>query len=89
MAVRTDAETPRTGTTGASGRRRAGFLVAVAAWNVYVWVTRAVNLAGDPVDRSTGYLVAHGAVFGISLVLAVAVGVIGVRMWRETSPGPS
>lgn len=46
-----------------------------------MWVGRVIIMAGD--DHSAGFLAVHGALAGISLVLAVPVAVIGWRMWRS------
>ena len=51
-----------------------------AAWTAIVWVGRLVIMAGD--DHSARFLAVHGALAGISLLLAVPVAAIGWRMWR-------
>ena len=45
-----------------------------------MWTGRLVIMAGD--DHSAGFLAVHGALAGISLLLAIPVAVIGWRMWR-------
>lgn len=69
--------------TAARHRRRGLFLLAVAAWNVWLWVTRTWNLIEDPTPRTTAFVVVHAILYGVSFLLAVAVGVLGWRMWRE------
>ena len=61
-------------------RRAAGVLLAAAAWTLFVWLTRINNVLGD--DRSTGFKVVHLVLAGISVVLGLAVGWIGLRAWR-------
>jgi hypothetical protein len=54
--------------------RRIGWIVlAAAAWTVYVWVTRIVNL--DDVDAASTVVWAR---IGLSLAFAAALAVIGV-----------
>jgi hypothetical protein len=55
-------------------------LLLAAAWTAFIWIVRLVNMAGE--DRSAGFLAVHGALAGISLLLAVPVAVIGWRLWR-------
>jgi hypothetical protein len=57
-------------------------LLAAAAWTWLIWVTRLVNMAGE--DRSTGFLAVHGAIAGISMLLAIPVGWVGLRMVRRS-----
>jgi hypothetical protein len=62
--------------------RTAGLLLLTAAvWTWLVWITRLVNMAGE--DRSAGFVAVHGALAGISMLLAVPVAWIGVRMLRR------
>ena len=70
-------------TTPSAHRRRAVFLGAVALWNLWLWVTRIQNLLQDPTPRTTGFVVVHAVLYGASILLALAVGRLGWRMWRE------
>ena len=68
-------------------RRHAVWILALAAWNVLIWVTFARNLAeahsaGE--DRPVGYWVAHTALIVVNLVVAAALLRFGVRAWRGT-----
>lgn len=67
--------------------RRGLLLLAVAAWNVWLWATRTWNLIEDPTPRTTGFVVVHAVLYGVSFLMAVAVGVLGWRMWREGRSG--
>ncbi len=58
--------------------------MVAAAWTVFVWVNRLVNLAGD--DRSTAFIAVHAVLALISLALAVPVGVVGWRLARGARP---
>ncbi|MGH8984802.1 MAG: SCO4848 family membrane protein [Acidimicrobiia bacterium] len=62
-------------------RRAAGVLLAAAAWTLFVWLTRINNVLGD--DRSTSFKVVHLVLAGVSVVLGVAVGWIGLRAWLD------
>lgn len=64
-------------------RRWGRYLLLAAAWNVWLWVTRAWNLANDPTPRTTGFVVVHAVLYTVSFGVAIAVGVIGWRLWRE------
>lgn len=81
MAVTEHADTASVPMT--THRRRGLVLLAVAAWNVWLWVTRIRNLVGDADDFSAAFVGAHAVLYGVSLLLAGAVAVIGWRMWRE------
>lgn len=72
-------------------RRRGMILVAIAAWNVWVWGTRIANILRDAADFSTGFVGVHLALYGGSLALAGVLAVLGLRMWREARgpAGPS
>lgn len=63
-------------------RRRAWLLLAAAAWTAWVWLTRLGIVLND--DNSTGFRVVHGVLIVVSLGFAAALGVVGVRMLRET-----
>lgn len=64
-------------------RRRGLVLLAVAAWNVWVWGTRIRNLVTDTGDVSTAFVGVHAVLYGVSLLIAAVVAVIGWRQWRE------
>ena len=58
-------------------------LIATALWNLLVWPQFLRRIARDPrahdsAGRATSFLRAHAVLSGVSLVLAVAVGVLGV-----------
>lgn len=57
-------------------RKIAGFLVALAAFMIFEWISLGFNLAdGHP----TAFYVVHGVLIAVNLVLAVVLGVIGLR----------
>ncbi|SFI11804.1 hypothetical protein SAMN05216275_101224 [Streptosporangium canum] len=57
-------------------RKIAGFLVALAAFMIFEWISLGFNLAdGHP----TAFYVVHGILIAVNLVLAVVLGVIGLR----------
>lgn len=64
-------------------RIRAWVLLAFAAWNLWVWGTRAVNMVGERTEWSVGFVVVHLLLFGGGLAAATVLGVVGWRMRRE------
>ncbi|MFI7056023.1 SCO4848 family membrane protein [Streptosporangium canum] len=57
-------------------RKIAGFLVALAAFMIFEWISLGFNLAdGHP----TAFYVVHGILIAVNLVLAVVLGMIGLR----------
>lgn len=68
-------------------RKHAVLLLALAAWNVFIWLTFAKNLAAAHAageDRPTGYWVAHTVLIVVNLVVAAVLVRYGVRVWRAT-----
>ena len=99
MAVDADVPSPRapagaTSPAPATGRSevavptrthrvRSWLLLAFAAWNVWVWGTRAINMVGERTEWTVGFVVVHLLLFGGGLAAAVVLGVVGWRMRRE------
>lgn len=82
--VRDDVPATTTGvTTPSTHRRRAVFLAAVALWNLWLWITRIQNLVQDDTPRETAFIVVHAVLYGASILVALAVGWLAWRMWRE------
>ena len=70
-------------------RKHAVLLLALAAWNVFIWATFAKNLAAAHAageDRAGGYWVAHTVLIVVNLVIAAVLVRYGVRVWRSTAP---
>jgi hypothetical protein len=68
-------------------RRHALWILALAAWNVFIWLTFAKNLYqahADGEDRATGYWVAHTVLIVVNLLVAAALVRFGTRIWRAT-----
>jgi hypothetical protein len=88
---------PRTGaadavtTPRAVHRRRGLVLLAAAAFNVWLWATRMRNLLVDAGDFSAAFVGVHAVLYVTATAVAVVVGVIGFRQWREARRpvGPS
>lgn len=59
-------------------------LRAAAAWTVFIWGFRMVNLLGDD-ERSAGFKVVHAAIAMVSVVFAVAIWQVATRSRREAS----
>jgi len=67
-------------------RRAAGFLLAVAAWTAFVWVTLVRNIAGDHLpSHGTAFHLVHYVLAAIALVLDAGVAAIG---WRGLRASP-
>lgn len=63
-------------------RRASGFLVAVGAFQWVVWLTFARNLVGS--DESRSFVVIHGVLAAVSILLGTGVAMIGLRGWRAS-----
>ncbi len=69
-------------------RKHAVLLLGIAVWNVVTWLMFARNLgeaAARGEDRATGYWVAHSVLIVVNLLIAAALGRLGLRAWRSTS----
>ncbi|ACZ84264.1 SCO4848 family membrane protein [Streptosporangium roseum] len=66
-------------------RKIAGFLVALAAFMIFEWVNLGFNLAdGHP----TAFYVVHGILVAVNIILAIVLGVIGLRGLVKRPQGP-
>ena len=68
-------------------RKHALWILALAVWNVFIWVTFAKNLAAAHAggeQRPTGYWVAHTVLIVVNLLVAAALVRFGVRIWRSS-----
>lgn len=66
-------------------RRHGYVLLAIAAWNVFIWLNFARNLYAAHADgeqRATGYWVAHTVLIVVGLVIAVVLTRMGLRVVR-------
>ncbi|WP_327087543.1 hypothetical protein OIE66_35210 [Nonomuraea sp. NBC_01738] len=63
-------------------RKIAGFLVALGAFMIFEWINLGFNLADG---HKTSFYVVHGILIGVNIVLAIVLGVIGVRGLRNGS----
>ena len=77
-------ERPDTVEVNATAQRRRGVvLLAIAVWTVWLWATRIRNLVADAGEVSAAFVGVHAVLYGVSLVLAGVLAVMGWRMWRE------
>jgi len=67
--------------------RRALILLALAAFQFWMWGTRIVNLVGETGDVTTAFVAVHLALFTTGIGAGVILAVIGVRMWLEARRG--
>ena len=70
-------------------RRHGWLLLAVAIWNVVIWLTFARNLydahaSGE--DRPTGYWVAHSVLIVVDLVIAVVLARLAWKVLGRREP---
>lgn len=65
-------------------RRQAYLLIAACIWTLYVWITRIVIISGQ--DQSAGFKVVHGILAAISIGFGLAIGRLGWRAIRSSSP---
>lgn len=70
-------------TSTATHRRRALVLLAVGAFQVWLWTTRLVNLLGDPEPRTTGFVAVHAVLYTAAFGCAGVLLAMGWRMRRE------
>jgi hypothetical protein len=66
-------------------RKHGWLLLAVAAWNVVIWLTFAKNLSAAHAsgeDRPTGYWVAHSVLIVVDLVIAVVLARLGWKLLK-------
>ncbi|MEU4572024.1 SCO4848 family membrane protein [Nonomuraea sp. ATR24] len=73
-------------------RKIAGFLVALAAFMVFEWINLGFNLQDG---HDTGFYVVHGILIAVNIILAVVLGIIGLRglgkvpsWWRRAARRP-
>ncbi|GAA4064805.1 hypothetical protein GCM10022248_36330 [Nonomuraea soli] len=57
-------------------RKVAAFLIGLAAFMIFEWISLGFNLADD---HPTAFYVVHGILIGVNLVLAAVLGIIGLR----------
>jgi len=70
-------------------RRHGWLLLAIAAWNVVIWLTFAKNLYAAHADgehRATAYWVAHSVLIVVDLFIAVVLTRLGLRLVRSNQP---
>lgn len=65
-------------------RKIAGFLIALAAFMIFEWISLGFNLADD---HETAFYVVHSILIGVNLILAVVLLVIGWRGLRRAPRG--
>jgi hypothetical protein len=66
-------------------RKHGWLLLAVAAWNVVIWLTFAKNLSeahASGEDRPAGYWVAHTVLIVVDLVIAVVLARLALKVLK-------
>jgi hypothetical protein len=66
-------------------RRQANLLLAACAWTIYVWISFVV-IQSRQHDTSVGFKVVHGVLALISIGFGIAIGRLGWRARRSSSP---
>jgi len=64
-------------------RRRGLLLLALGAFQLWLWGTRIVNLLGDADQFSTAFVGIHLALYTAAIAAGVVLGVLGWKQWRE------
>lgn len=64
--------------------RRPSILMAASLWTIWVWTSRIFIISGQR-GNSTGFLVVHYTLAGISIAFGVIIGWIGWRLRREST----
>lgn len=80
-------ETPTLTVPRAAHRRRGLVLLAAAAFNLWLWLTRIRNLVVDAGGFDTAFIAVHGVLYTAAIAVALVVGAIGWRQWREGRRG--
>lgn len=83
MATPVSSQLPTAGQRARIMRRRGTILLLIAAWNLWLWVTRIYNLAEGATDFSAAFIGVHAVLYVVSIALAVVLAVMGWRMRRE------
>jgi hypothetical protein len=81
--VRDAVDTATLTTSVRTHRRRAWFLLAFAAWNVWVWATRLNNMIRDAGDFSAAFVAVHVVLYVGGFGGAAVLAAIGWRMLSE------
>lgn len=66
--------------------RRALVLLAIGAFQVWLWVTRLVNLVNDPEPRTVGFVVVHAVLYLAAFGAAGVLLALGWHMRDEARP---
>jgi hypothetical protein len=64
-------------------RRRGLLLLALGAFQLWLWGTRIVNLLGEAGDFSTAFVGIHLALYTAAIGAGIVLGVLGWKQWRE------
>jgi hypothetical protein len=64
-------------------RRRGWFLVAVMAFQLWLWGTRIWNLLSDTGDVTAAFVAVHTVLYVAAIGVGLAVGALGVRLLLE------
>lgn len=68
-------------------RRRAVVLLALGAFQLWLWGTRIVNLLQEVGSFSAAFVAVHLALYVAAVGAGVVLAALGARMWRETRAG--
>ena len=68
-------------------RRRAVVLLALGAFQLWLWGTRIVNLLQEVGSFSAAFVAVHLVLYVAAVGAGVALIALGARMWRETRAG--
>jgi len=57
-------------------------LVGAAIWTAFIWLFRIINIAGG--GHAAAFVVVHGGLALVSVVLAIPVAYVGLWLWRAS-----
>jgi hypothetical protein len=64
-------------------RRRGALLLALGAFQLWLWGTRIVNLLRDAGEFSTAFVGIHLALYAAAIGAGIVLGVLGWKQLRE------
>jgi hypothetical protein len=73
----------RPDTTARAHTRRGWLLLAIAAFQAWLWITRTWNLLTADEGRDTAFIVVHLVLYAAALAVAGVLAVLGWRMRAE------
>lgn len=64
-------------------RRRGLLLLALGAFQLWLWGTRIANLLRDAESFTTAFVGVHLALYTVAIGAGIVLGILGWKQWRE------